>query len=229
MFFKDYHNPGKGIEKNTPPKKGIPLFVELLTIDFWGFVGLNMLYFVLCIPVVTIGGATLAYNKLCCDIISNKHVFVFSDFFEEFKRSFKKGILLSVVIVFVIFDLFIIYTNLTAYAVNGMEKQWMAVWIGSILISIILTSSLIYLTLIMANLDMSFLFQLKNAALLMILGGWKTLVSALFNIAVFVFAVDFFPFSGIVFLIGGFYILFFVNCFTVWPVILKYAVLKDEK
>jgi uncharacterized membrane protein YesL len=226
MFFKDYHTPGRGIDKNAPTKKGILLFIELLTIDFWGFVGLNMLYVILCIPVITIGGATLAYNKLCCDIISNKHVFVFSDFFEEFKKNFKKGILLSVVIVFIIFDLFIIYTNLTAYAVNGMEKQWMAVWIGSILISIILTSSLIYLILIMANLDISFLFQLKNAVILMVLGGWRTLASAIFSISSFVFVINFFPFSGIVFFIVGFYILFFINCFTVWPVILKYAVLN---
>lgn len=229
MFFKSYYNPGPGIDKNAPPKKGLALYIELLTVDFWGFISLNMLYVACCLLIVTIGGATLAYNELCCKLIRNEHVFVISDFLDSFKQNFKKGILFSVVLLLVLFDLLIIYTNAITYLDNWLDSEGTIFWSIASILSILLTSLIAYLIPLVANLNLDFLFQLKNAFILMILGGWRTLVVSAFSIAAFILGFTYFPFSGIVFFIFGFYILIFTNCFFTWPIIEKYVVLPQNK
>lgn len=228
MFFKSYYNPGKGIDKNAPPKKGLALYVELLTVDFWGFIGLNMIYVICCIPIVTIGGATLAYTELCCKLIRNEHVFVVSDFFRSFKHNFKKGILFSVVLLLILFDLLIIYTNAVTYLEKGLGSEGAVFWSITSILSILLTSLIAYFIPMMANLNLDFLFQLKNAFILIIVGGWRTLAVSAFNIAAFVLGFTYFPFSGILFFIFGFYILIFTNCFITWPLIEKYVILPQD-
>jgi len=229
MFFKNYYNPGPGIDKNAPPKKGLALYLDLLTIDFWAFIMLNMLYVICCIPVITLGGATLAYTNLCCKLIRNEHVFIFSDFFNSFKQNFKKGILFSVLLLLILFDLLIIYTNTSTYLKDGLDSGGTIFLSIAILLSILLTSLIAYLIPMVANLDLDFLFQLKNAFILIIIGGWRSLAVSAFSIATFVLGLSYFPFSTILFFIFGFYILIFTNCFFTWPLIEKYVVFPKNK
>ena len=74
MFFKSYYNEGPGVSPNEAEKTGMAKYFELLFNDFWSFIGISMLYLLSCLPIVTIGGATLAFNRLCCKRISRKHV-----------------------------------------------------------------------------------------------------------------------------------------------------------
>lgn len=228
MFFKSYYNPGQGIDKNAPPKKGLALYIELITVDFWGFIGLNMMYVICCLPILTIGGSTLAYTEQCCKLIRREHVFIVSDFLRSFRQNFIKGILLSLVLLLILFDLLIIYTNAVTYMDTGLGSESVVFWAIAGILSILLTSLTAYLIPISANLNLSFLFQLKNAFILMIIGGWRTLVISAFDIAAFVLGFMYFPFSGIVFVILGFYVLIFTNCFFTWPLIEKYIVLPRE-
>lgn len=228
MFFKSYYTPGPGIDKNAPPKKGLALYIELITVDFWGFISLNMLYVLCCLPVLTIGGATIAYTELCCKLMRKEHVFIYSDFFSSLRNNFKKGILLSFVLLLILFDLLIIYTNIISYADTDFSTEAAVFWTIAGVLSILLTSLIAYLVPIIANLDQAFLFQLKNAFILTLIGGWRTLAVSAFNMISFVLFFTFFPFSGIVFLIMGFYILIFTNCFFTWPLIEKHVVLPPE-
>ena len=76
--------------------------------------------------------------------------------------------------------------------------------------------------MVIANFEpQPFIQQLQNAVLLMIAGGVRTLVMAIFDIVVFAVCFTYFPFSGMVLFAGGFFILFFTNCFWTWPVVLK--------
>lgn len=228
MFFKSYYNPGPGINKDAPPKKGLALYIELITVDFWGFISLNMLYVICCLPVLTIGGATIAYTELCCKLLRREHVFVFSDFFGSFRNNFKKGILLSLVLLLVLFDLLIIYTNVVSYMDTELSAGIAVLWAIAGILSILLTSLIAYLVPIIANLELDFLFQLKNAFILTIVGSWRTLAVSAFNMISFILFFILFPFSGIVFFIMGFYILIFTNCFFTWPLIEKLVVLPPE-
>ena len=201
MFFKNYYNPGKGIDKNQPPQKGLSLYIDLIMIDFWGFIGLNMLYFIVSIPLITIGGATLAFNEICCRKINGDHIFVYSDFLESFKKNFKKGILAGIIIIIVIADLIILYTNAIMYinTIGGLNGTLL--WSIALLTTILISSLMNYLIPIMANYNIVFLPQIKFSAILMVVGSWRTLVATTISIMTFVLAFTYFPFSAIIFFI----------------------------
>lgn len=229
MFFKNYYTPGSGIDKTIPPKKGIALYFDLLAVDFWGFIGLNMLYVICCIPIITIGGATLAFTELNCKLIRNENVFILSDFFDSFKNHFRRGLIFTVLLLLVLFDLLIIYTNLMVLLINGSDFDGTILWSLALILSLFITSIMMYLVTIVANIDLDFIFQLKNAFILMIVGGWRTLAISIFSIAVFVLVYSYFPFSGIIMFIFGFYILIFTNCFFIWPLIDKYIIIRSNE
>ncbi len=223
MFFKSFYNEGPGVSPDEPEKKGVAKYFELLFNDFWSLIGISMLYLLCCLPIVTTGGATLAFNRLCCKRISRKHVFVLDDFKESFKENFKKGIAISFIIIFVLVDLIILYSNALGYMEGDQRgRQAIIVWAFCCITAILLLSILQYLIMVIANFEpQPFVQQLQNAVLLMISGGVRTLVMAIFDIVVFAVCFTYFPLSGMVLFVGGFYILFFTNCFFTWPVVLR--------
>lgn len=230
MFFKSFYNEGPGVRPDEPEKTGVAKYFELLFNDFWSFIGISMFYLLCSLPVVTMGGATLAFNRLCCKRISRKHVFVLSDYIDSFKENFKKGIVLSFIMAFVLVDLIILYSNALVYMEQDTRgTQAVIVWAFCCVTAVLLVSIVQYLIMVIANFEpQPFVQQLQNAVLLMITGGIRTLVMALFDIVVFAVCFTYFPMSGMVLFVGGFYILFFTNCFFTWPVILKYLE-KDEE
>lgn len=50
----DYTTPGPGVEKDTPPKKGIALFFDILSRRFWKMVSLNAVYLLCSVPLLII-------------------------------------------------------------------------------------------------------------------------------------------------------------------------------
>ena len=54
MGLFNFQKPGPGIEKNAPKKKGIFLFFEILARKLWKFCPINILYFILSIPMIAI-------------------------------------------------------------------------------------------------------------------------------------------------------------------------------
>lgn len=53
LFF-NYDKPGPGVDKNAPKKKGIFLYFELFFRKFWLLIKVNMLYFLVSLPVMAI-------------------------------------------------------------------------------------------------------------------------------------------------------------------------------
>ena len=229
MFFNSYYNPGPGVNENEAPKKGVALYIKLFFLDIWSFIGLNMIYFLLCLPVVTMGGATLAYSELICKTVNGEQVFAFSQFFESFKSNFKKGLLLGPYMLIVLFDLLILYTNAMAYMNSDMDTKAVVVWAAAVVIGIFITSFTMYFVFISSNLrSVSFLVKVRNAFLLVIAGKFRTLAAGLFNIAVFAAAAAWFPLSSTVLFVFGFYLVYFTNSCFLWPVIMKYAVEEEQ-
>lgn len=65
LFNSNYTKPGPGIEKDSPKKKGLSLFYELLFRKFWRLLQLNLLYIVTLLP-------TFAVVFVLSGMISNK-------------------------------------------------------------------------------------------------------------------------------------------------------------
>ncbi|MCH5203487.1 MAG: YesL family protein [Oscillospiraceae bacterium] len=105
---------GPGVPKNAPKKKPFFRFWELFGNKFWDFFKINLIYFVFCIPIVTIGPATAAMTALMRNIYLERPQFYFHDFLNEFKKSFKQafvvGILDILVTAIFIYSLFLFIT-----------------------------------------------------------------------------------------------------------------------
>lgn len=72
LFF-NYNNPGPGINKDAPKKRGIFLYMELFFRKFWLLIKANMLYFAVSLPVIAL------YNFI---IINALAVFLPAEFHE---------------------------------------------------------------------------------------------------------------------------------------------------
>jgi uncharacterized membrane protein YesL len=94
---------GKGVNIQ-PPKKGIARFLFLAYTHFAKLIGLNMLFLLFCIPVITIPAAVSGLNRVCVLLVREGTCSVWSDFIKEFKCSFFKSIPLAVFCAFLFAD-----------------------------------------------------------------------------------------------------------------------------
>lgn len=106
----DYDKEGPGVPKDAPKKKGFVVFFETFFRNFWKFISINVVYWLLSIPILTNGMANVGITNVARNTARDKHSFGLSDFFETIKKNLKQaiiaGIINAVVIGFLIFDLY---------------------------------------------------------------------------------------------------------------------------
>lgn len=88
----NYEKAGKGVAKNTPKKKAFFEFWELYFRYFGKLVKLNMLTFIFCIPVVTIGPALAGMTRVLRNFSLDKNAFIFHDFWKGFANNWKQSL-----------------------------------------------------------------------------------------------------------------------------------------
>ena len=79
---ENYLRSGPGIAKNAPKKKPFFYFWELYFRKFWKLISLNILTFIFCIPIVTIGPAFAGMTKVLRNYVLEKNSFIFHDFWK---------------------------------------------------------------------------------------------------------------------------------------------------
>ena len=95
FFSNMYNKEGPGVDKDAPQKHRFFLFFELYFRKFWQLITLNLIYFVFCIPIVTIGPATAGFTYVLRNFSREEHSFVWMDFFDNFKKNFKQSFIVS--------------------------------------------------------------------------------------------------------------------------------------
>lgn len=93
----NYEKAGPGIDKNAPQKKGFALFWEIFCEKFWNFVPLSLLYWLLCLPVLTVGLADVGITYITRNYSRRKPVFMVSDFFSAIKKNWKQALPVGIV------------------------------------------------------------------------------------------------------------------------------------
>lgn len=88
----DYEKAGSGVAKNAPKKKAFFAFFELYFRKFWKLIRLNLLTFLFCIPVVTIGPALAGMTKVLRNYTLEKNSFIFHDFWKGFTQNWKQSV-----------------------------------------------------------------------------------------------------------------------------------------
>lgn len=94
-LFYNSETAGSGVSKNQT-KKPFFRFWELFFNKFGTFFRINLVYFLFCIPIVTIGPATAAMTAMMRNIYLEKPQFIFHDFRILFKKNFKQSVFIGI-------------------------------------------------------------------------------------------------------------------------------------
>jgi uncharacterized membrane protein YesL len=123
LFTSNYGKAGPGIAKNAPKKRSFFKFWELFFRKFWKLIQLNLLTFVLCIPIVTIGPALAGMTKVLRSFTLEKSVFMMHDFWKGFKGNWRRSLPLGIADIFILVSVLMglrIYPQMADAYENGM-------------------------------------------------------------------------------------------------------------
>ena len=224
--FFDYNKPGPGVSKDEPPKHRLFLFFEVYFRKFWKLVTLNIIYFIACIPIVTIGPATAGFTYVLRNFSREEHAWTVSDFKEHMFKNFKQGFIVSVINLLI----FIIW-GVATYFYRQMLME--GSWIGN-LFFLMLAAGLIFIIINFYIFEMMVTFRLsirqiyKNAFIFaMVRLPMNILMLVIFALV----AYGFYYYYLIGILLTPFIVIstlgFMVN-FYVYPTIEKYMIKKVQ-
>ena len=92
--------PKSSIDRDKPPAKGLRLFFQTLWREILSLVALNFLFYLFCIPVITIPAAYCAMTRLTVTMVRDQPHFLWTDFLKAFRTEFKKATLAGFTVVF---------------------------------------------------------------------------------------------------------------------------------
>lgn len=83
--YRDKEGPGV---TSPPPQEGVKRFFFLISSHFFKLIGLNFLFIVFCLPIVTIPASLSALSYVCLRFATVGQSDVFQDFWKEFRLDF---------------------------------------------------------------------------------------------------------------------------------------------
>lgn len=226
----DYDKAGKGIAKNAPKKKAFFVFFEMYFRKFWKLIQLNILTFIFCLPIITIGPALAGMTKVLRNYVLDKNSFIFHDFWKGFSNNIKQSIPIGIIDILFCFSATAalkIYPEMASSAQSG----------GAVYIVLCVVSVSFAFTLLMMNFyimpmiiatDLKLINIIKNSFFLTCVALKRNFITLISVVAVFLVVlistllhpltlVVLVPFWAITFL--GFIIMF-----NTYPQIQKYVI-----
>lgn len=183
-FGADYEKAGSGISKNAPKKKPFFQFLEMYFGRFWKMIKLNLLTFVFCIPIVTIGPALAGMTKVLRNYALDKDTFIWHEFRKGFSQNLKKSIPAGLIDI-----LFAVSLICAVNVYPAMKDAAVAAGQSGIIYTVLCVISVSFaLTVLMMNFyafpmivatELSFKNIIKNSFFLTCLGLKKNLITLL--------------------------------------------------
>lgn len=169
---------GPGVNKNAPKKKRFFLFFELYFRKFTKILGLNFVYILCCIPIVTIGPATAGLTYCMRNIAREEHTEI-SDFFDQFKKNFWQSIL-----TWFVFTLATIAIAFGLIFYSALIKQ--GAFFGYVGFALCALSGIIvlfmsyYVYMIIVTFKVNFRQLIKNSFIFSIIGIGRNIITTFF-------------------------------------------------
>lgn len=220
LFSPNYDRPGPGIDKNTPPKTGLSLFVEIFVREFWQLVKLNLLFLLTCLPIVTIGAAIGAMNKVTVRMVRDIPNDVWSDYWRGFRENWKSTTVLGLLGAVLFGGGFL---GLWLYEPQPILR------VVTVAVLIFMSMFWLYLYPLLTSTTLSVSGAIHDALLLPILCFYHSLPACLLIFLLFMLQILFFPLSFPVLFLCGFSIPSFIASFAAWSGIRKHIVRDQEQ
>lgn len=181
---------------------------------------LNILWLVLCLPVVTIGASTTAMYRVTLNMIRDQGGGVAKEFFRAFRSNFKPATLIWLIL---LVPSAVVVMNLWLVLGSGIESS---IWTKalSFLPAVVLAGISAYVFAYVAIFENTIFNTLKNSALLSIANLPKTILMVALNflpLIVLVASPEFFLRSSIFWLLLGCAVVAYFNSMLLWGVFKK--------
>lgn len=88
FYTRFYEKEGPGVQKSAPKPKGLHAFFATVAREWKPLIGLNLLFLLHCVPVVTIGAALGALSSVTLCMVRDQPCSVLPDFREAFRDNF---------------------------------------------------------------------------------------------------------------------------------------------
>lgn len=222
LFGGNYESAGVGVSKNEREKQPFFKFWEIYFRHFWKLVGVNLLFIIGCLPIVTVGLAATGATKVLRNISQERPVFVLHDMIQSAKKCWKQALPLGIVDV-----IFIVGFIVSVPSYNSMAKENSIFYVPmficlSCMMIFIMMHFYIYILVSSTNLTLKQI--VKNSFLLSCIALKTNLITLLVAIVVFLSTLLFFPYSMILVPFLTFSFLGFLICFNSYPVVRKYVI-----
>ncbi len=221
-FFKE----GKGVSPSEPEKSRFVKFFLIYGMRFWKLISLNLLYLAACIPLVTIGPATVAMANVLRRYSEEKLAYVWSDFFETFRSCFQKALLHSL--------LYLIPFAILGYAVyfyflQALQLSWAYVLFGAMLLAFLcLLVSGMYAAILIGSVELTLRQIIKNSLILSVIAVKQNLLILLCWLVGLLCILLLFPASMLLVLLFLPATMWYAAVYILNPVVKKYCIQQNQ-
>ncbi len=228
----NYEKEGPGVEKNAPKKKRFIEFFEIYFKNFWKLCISSIWYWLLTLLGVTSGFAAAGMTNITRNMAVDTHSFGTSDFFSTIKKNWKQalpaGIINSIIIAFLAYDIYFFYYQFMATG-QTFHLVFLAVCITVLLIFFIVRY---YLWFILTTFKLKLKQIYINSLKLSLLGIKNNLLIFVFMLLLYglCYLIGFIgmPITNFLFILVVFFVVppvrFLIIQFNVFNVIKKYMI-----
>ena len=160
-FRNRFQKEGPGL---PAPKEGWARVGVMAMTHFWRLVAANMLFVLFSLPVVTLPAALTALDRVCVVIYKDGNIFLWYEFWKEFKRSLLRSILPALGFALLLFGGYFFMSLANGNLQLGLVS--VLLWSLGILMCAVAIILGEYFFVVLAVLDISVLGALKNAFIL---------------------------------------------------------------
>ncbi len=232
FFSPNYLKEGKGVRKDEPKKTGIMRLFEIIARDMGDLFKLNIIYLICCIPIVTIGPATVALSAVITKRVRDIPCYVFHEFKtafkENFKRAFGAGLLVALLLAICGVGAFF-YSSWNNTATGAEQILTLMLSSITILMLVIIMIASNYLFTLIAVVDLPLKQQLKNALLLTVAFLPRSGLILITTAPIWAATILFFPFTIPCFFVYHFSLINLIVNMNVWAVIEKVFVNNNDE
>lgn len=192
------------------PKEGLAKYFYLLWNHAWKLIGVNLLFILFSLPVITLPAALCAMNRVLIKLVRDSNVFLWEEFRDEFKGDFLRSLPLGLLFGGLLFlGYFLLSLGMGNYtSLIGM----MFFALGLVLLFFSLSRA-IYAFLMRAMFSLKNRDILKNANIMAAARGGRGLIATAIVLIGFLLAFLFFPYSLAVVILFGFSLTNYTLCF----------------
>ncbi len=208
------------------PARGVRRYLYLLCTNFWKLIGLNLLFLLFSLPIVTLPAALCALNRVAVKLVRDGYCLLWLEFRDEFKCEFFKSLPIGALSL-ALFGA--AYYLLSLSLSNPASVYGMLFGVLGLTVLLLCTALSAYAFLMLPMLALQNRDILSNAYRLALLGGWRTLAALGVCFSTAALLASLFPVGLALLALFAFSFTQFTLCALLNPVIQRYVIAPYEE